>query len=49
MECTSSELIHELTENLNKVSSAFAARRMDIQIGKALRGESIETVDKSAK
>ena len=49
MECKSSELIHELTENLNRVSSAFAARRMDMQIGKALRGESIDTVDKSVK
>ena len=49
MESKSSELIHELTENLNRVSSAFAARRMDMQIGKALRGESIDTVDKPVK
>lgn len=36
--------IHELVEKLNRVSSEFAARRMDLHIG-ALRGESIETVE----
>jgi len=34
--------IHALTEELNKMSGDFAARRMDLHIGEALRGESIE-------
>ncbi len=37
-------VIHELVEKLNRVSSEFAARRMDLHIG-ALRGESIEAVE----
>jgi molecular chaperone HscA len=40
--------IHELTEALNRISGEFAARRMDLHISKALRGESIDRVD-SAK
>ena len=36
--------IHELTEELNRVSSDFAARRMDLHIGKALKGETIDEV-----
>lgn len=43
-----SNQIHALTERLNRVSGDFAARRMDLHIGKALRGESIEAVEKSA-
>lgn len=35
--------IHRLTEKLNAATAEFAARRMDIQIAKALRGESINT------
>lgn len=42
-----STTIHELTEDLNKFSSDFAARRMDLHISKALRGESIDAVDRS--
>ena len=45
----SSGRIHEQTEKLNKVSSEFAARRMDLHIGKGLRGESIDAVDQSNK
>lgn len=37
--------IHELTEKLNASSEEFATRRMDLQIGKALRGESIDKVN----
>lgn len=40
----SSNQIHVLTEELNRVSGDFAARRMDLHIGKALRGESIDKV-----
>lgn len=40
-----SQTIHNLTEELNKLSSAFAAKRMDLHIGKALRGESIDAVE----
>lgn len=40
-----SKQIHELTEELNRVSGAFAARRMDLHIGEALRGESIDKVE----
>lgn len=37
--------IHEQTEALNKLSSDFAARRMDLHISKALSGESIDSVE----
>ena len=37
--------IHELTEELNRLSSEFASRRMDLHIGEALRGESIDEVE----
>lgn len=40
-----SRQIHELTEKLNRVSGGFAARRMDLHIGEALRGESIDSVE----
>ena len=38
--------IHGATEELNQVSSDFAAKRMDLHIANALRGESIEEVEK---
>lgn len=41
----SSNQIHQLTEELNRVSGEFAARRMDLHIGKALRGSSIDAVE----
>ncbi len=41
--------IHELTEQLNRISSDFAARRMDLHIGKALRGESIDDAEHPAE
>tara|TARA_Y100000031_G_C8046111_1_gene303984 strand:- start:360 stop:707 length:348 start_codon:yes stop_codon:yes gene_type:complete len=41
--------IHELTEQLNRISSDFAARRMDLHIAKALRGESIDDVEHPAE
>ncbi|NKB32255.1 MAG: Fe-S protein assembly chaperone HscA [Pseudomonadales bacterium] len=37
--------IHELTEEINRVSSGFAARRMDLHIGEALKGETIDEVE----
>ncbi len=42
----SSVQIHGATEELNQVSSDFAAKRMDLHIANALRGESIEEVEK---
>ncbi len=36
--------IEELTRELNRASEAFAARRMDLAAGAALRGESIDTL-----
>ena len=45
----SSIQLHELTEKLNHVSGDFAARRMDLHIGKALRGESIDKVGQSSE
>ncbi|MDA1371855.1 MAG: Fe-S protein assembly chaperone HscA [Proteobacteria bacterium] len=44
MEKSGSNRIHELVEKLNRVSSDFAARRMDLRIGEALRGVSIDNV-----
>ena len=41
----SSNQIRELTDRLNRVSSEFAARRMDLHISKALRGESIDKIE----
>ena len=40
--------IHEATEALNQLSSDFAAKRMDLHISNALRGESIDEVEKQA-
>lgn len=37
--------IHDQAEALNKLSSEFAARRMDMHISKALSGESIDSVE----
>jgi len=45
----SSNQIHMLTEELNHVSGDFAARRMDLHIGKALRGESIDKMGQSSE
>lgn len=39
-------LIHELTEKLNAASAGFAAKRMDREIGEALRGESLASVSR---
>lgn len=36
--------IHKQTEALNRLSGEFAARRMDMHISRALRGENIDTV-----
>lgn len=44
----SSIQIHAATEELNQVSSEFAAKRMDLHIANALRGESIDQVEKQA-
>ncbi|GJM13595.1 MAG: chaperone protein HscA [Pseudohongiella sp.] len=41
----SSVQIHAATEELNQVSSEFAAKRMDLHIANALRGESIDKVE----
>ena len=38
-------LIEERTEQLNHVSSNFAAQRMNMTVGAALRGESIDAID----
>lgn len=46
MQNGSSVQIHAATEELNQVSSEFAAKRMDLHIANALRGESIEEVEK---
>lgn len=42
----SSVQIHAATEELNQASSEFAAKRMDLHIANALRGESIDAVEK---
>ncbi|MCI5106018.1 MAG: Fe-S protein assembly chaperone HscA [Pseudomonadales bacterium] len=39
--------IHEQSEALNRLSGQFAARRMDLHISRALRGERIEEVESS--
>ncbi len=44
----SSAQIHAATEELNQVSSDFAAKRMDLHIANALRGESIDAVESEA-
>lgn len=44
----SSVQIHGATEELNQVSSDFAAKRMDLHIANALRGESIDEAEKQA-
>lgn len=38
--------IHAATEELNQASGEFAAKRMDLHIANALRGESIDAVEK---
>lgn len=43
-----SQLIHDKTEQLNKLSGDFAAKRMDLHISKALKGESIDAVEDGA-
>ena len=43
----SSAKIREATEELNRVSSEFAARRMDLHIGQALKGEIIDKINNS--
>jgi len=43
----SSNQIHALCEELNHVSGDFAARRMDLHIGNALRGHLIDAADNS--
>lgn len=42
MSVATSNRLHHLTEELNRVSGEFAARRMDLHIGRALRGSSID-------
>ncbi|MEZ5492502.1 MAG: Fe-S protein assembly chaperone HscA [Gammaproteobacteria bacterium] len=44
LEGEDSSTIHERTEKLNAASASFAAKRMDQQIGRALRGEAITSV-----
>ncbi len=44
----SSVEIHASTEELNQLSSDFAAKRMDLHIANALRGESIDEIEKQA-
>ena len=39
--------IHELTEKLNAETAEFAARRMDKEIARALRGETISSITDS--
>ncbi len=41
--------IHEQTEALNKLSSEFAARRMDLHISRALSGENIDSVESTGE
>ena len=45
----SSAQIHAATEELNQVSSDFAAKRMDLHIANALRGESIDAVESESE
>lgn len=45
LEGGSSNQIHSSTENLNRISGVFAARRMNLHIGEALKGESIDEVE----
>lgn len=44
MNDSSANRIRELTEALNRCSGDFAAKRMDLHIGQALKGESIDEV-----
>ncbi len=44
MQGEDSRSIHELTEKLNAATAGFAARRMDREISRALRGESITSI-----
>ena len=47
MESTNAGLIEERGEQLNRASEAFAARRMNLTLGTALRGESINTISQA--
>ncbi len=44
-----SKQLHEQSEALNRLSGEFAARRMDLHISKALRGESINKVESTSE
>ncbi len=44
---TDARRVRELTEALNETSGGFAARRMDLRIGQALRGESIDRIEEA--
>lgn len=44
LESGTSAQIRESTEELNRISTVFAERRMDLHVGKALKGESIDEV-----
>lgn len=48
MKDSSANKIRELTEDLNRISGDFASRRMDLHIGRALKGESIDEVANSS-
>ena len=45
LEGGSSNEIHSSTKDLNRISGVFAARRMNLHIGEALKGESIDEVE----
>ena len=47
MDSGAGEKIREATEELNRISSEFAARRMDLHIGQALKGEIIDNIENS--
>ncbi|MBL4821338.1 MAG: Fe-S protein assembly chaperone HscA [Gammaproteobacteria bacterium] len=49
LQTENSREIHRLTEKLNGASEGFAAKRMDVQIVDALRGESIDTMSQDGK
>jgi molecular chaperone HscA len=49
LETDDSREIHRLTEKLNAVSAEFAAKRMDVQIVDALRGESLDSAARTDK
>jgi len=49
MKETDAGLIEERGEQLNRASEAFAARRMNLTVGAALRGESIDALSHSSQ